>query len=79
MDENFYLGTRYNSVKGEVTDAAQTLEISRMNVGGGWFMTENVLAKLEYVKQSYDGAGYDGSLYEGAEFSGLMIEAVISF
>jgi hypothetical protein len=78
-DENVYLGGRYNMVKGEQTDAASEIEISRINFGGGWFLTENVLTKLEYVKQSYDGDGYNGSLYQGAEFSGIMVEAVISF
>ncbi len=78
-DENVYLGGRYNTVTGEQTDAASEIEISRINFGGGWFLTENVLTKLEYVKQSYDGDGYNGSLYQGAEFSGIMVEAVISF
>lgn len=78
-DENIYLGGRYNTVTGEQTDAASEIEISRINFGGGWFLTENVLTKLEYVKQSYDGDGYNGSLYQGAEFSGIMVEAVISF
>lgn len=78
-DENVYLGGRYNTVTGEQTDAASEIEISRINFGGGWFLTENVLTKLEYVKQSYDGDGFNGSLYQGAEFSGIMVEAVISF
>ncbi|MEO9887086.1 MAG: hypothetical protein ABJR05_15485 [Balneola sp.] len=79
LDENFYIGGRYNAVTGEQTDATQTLEISRVNIGAGWFMTDNVLTKLEYVNQTYDGAGYNGTLYQGAEFSGVMVEAVISF
>lgn len=78
-DENLYFGGRYNTVSGEQTDATQSIDISRINIGGGWFLTDNVLAKFEYVKQTYDGAGYNGSLYQGAEFSGVMLEAVISF
>jgi hypothetical protein len=78
-DEDIYLGGRYNTVTGESTDASETMEISRLNIGGGWFLTDNVLTKFEYVKQTYDGAGFDGSLFQGAEFSGVMIEAVISF
>lgn len=79
MDESFYVGGRYNLVTGEQTDATETLEIDRINFGGGWFLTDNVLTKLEYVKQTYGGDGYNGSLYQGAEFSGIMIEAVIAF
>lgn len=77
--EDVYVGGRYNLVTGERTDAAQTIEISRFNIGGGWFLTDNVLTKLEYVKQQYSGDGYNGTLYQGAEFSGVMLEAVISF
>jgi hypothetical protein len=55
------------------------IEIDRLNIGGGWFLTKNVLAKLEYVTQNYKGEGYSGTLYEAAEFNGLMLEAVISF
>lgn len=76
--ENFYVGGRYNSVSGEQADGAATRDISRINLGGGWFMTDNVLAKVEYVSQSYDD-GFDGTLLQGSEFSGLMFEAVISF
>ncbi len=78
-EENLYVGGRYNAVSGEQTDASQTIEIDRINIGGGWFLTDNVLTKLEYVKQTYGGDGYNGSLYQGAEFSGVMLEAVISF
>lgn len=78
-DEDIYVGGRYNSVSGERVDNAPTTEISRVNFGAGWFMTDNVLTKLEYVSQSYDGDGWNGSLYQGGEFSGIMLEAVISF
>lgn len=78
-DEQWYLGGRYNSVSGEVTDNASSLNISRVNVGAGWFLTKNVLTKVEYVSQKYDGAGFNGTLYQGAEFDGLVIEAAISF
>lgn len=74
-NEDFYLGGRYNTVSGE-QPGGQDIDIERINVGGGWFMTKNVLTKIEYVTQSYDG--FSGA-YEGAEFSGINIEAVVSF
>ncbi|MDR9418581.1 hypothetical protein [Gracilimonas sp.] len=74
-DEDFYVGTRYNTVSGETINDGD-IDIKRFNIGGGWFMTENVMTKLEYVTQSYDGFSGD---YAGAEFSGIMLEAVISF
>lgn len=77
--EKVYIGGRYNKVSGEVFDGAPEQEISRINIGGGWFMTKNVMAKVEYVRQQYDGSGYVGTKYQGGEFSGVMFEAVIGF
>ncbi len=74
-NENFYIGGRYNLVEGELANGDE-IEITRYNVGGGWFLTKNVLTKVEYVNQSRDG--FTGNL-EGAGFSGFMVEAVISF
>ena len=77
--EQWYLGGRYNSVSGNDFDGADDREISRINVGGGWFMTKNVLAKVEYVTQDYSGAAYDNSVYQDGNFSGVVVEAAISF
>ncbi len=74
-NENVYLGGRYNLVSGELS-TGQDVDIDRLNIGGGWFLTKNVLAKLEYVTQSYDGFT---DLYEDGQFDGVMLEAVISF
>lgn len=76
--ERFYVGGRYNMVSGEATEGGARQEITRVNVGGGWFLTQNVLTKVEYVTSSYEGAGFTGK-YAGAEYSGVVIEAVISF
>ena len=76
-DNNFYLGGRYNVVDGTIM-SGEDITIDRLNIGGGWFMTRNVLTKVEYVTQSYDGYPA-GSMYKGAKFDGMMIEAVISF
>lgn len=78
-NEDLYIGGRYNMVTGEMADGAQTMDISRLNIGGGWFLTDNVLSKIEYVTSTYDGDGWNGSKFEGAEFSGIVLEAVISF
>lgn len=78
--EQYFIGGRYNSVSGESAKGAETKDISRVNVGGGWFMTKNIVTKVEYVSQSYDGDGFltDKTL-NGAEFSGVVVEAAISF
>jgi hypothetical protein len=41
-------------------------------------MTRNVLTKIEYVNQVYEGGAWTGR-FAGAEFSGFVIEAAISF
>ncbi|TVQ66897.1 MAG: hypothetical protein EA360_05115 [Balneolaceae bacterium] len=74
--ENLYFGGRYNLVTGD-TAAGESVDIDRINIGGGWFLTNNVLTKVEYVTQSYSGFR-TGTLFDGAKFSGLMLEAVIS-
>ncbi|QSE96310.1 hypothetical protein [Fulvivirga lutea] len=78
-NDQFYAGGRYNTVKGARVDGAPDQEISRINLGGGWFMTNNVIVKLEYVSQKYDGDGFTGTKYQGASFEGVNIEAAISF
>lgn len=77
--EQWYIGGRYNSVSGEQTDASATSEITRLNLGGGWFMTNNVLVKLEYMNQEYSGAGFANTRYQDGKFNGMVLEAVIGF
>lgn len=76
-DENFYLGGRYNKVDSEDISGSD-IEISRFQLGAGWFMTKNILLKAEYVNQKHDGYGTTSIFHEG-KFNGLMAEAVISF
>lgn len=75
--EDVYLGARINNVSGELS-SGDDVDISRFNIGGGWFLTKNVLAKLEYVNQQYNDFPA-GNILEDGEFNGVMIEAVISF
>lgn len=78
--EQFYIGGRYNDVSGK-SKASDTSEINitRMNVGGGWFMTNNIIVKMEYVDQKYKSGYAETSKYNGGEFHGFNIEAAISF
>ncbi len=77
-NENFYLGARYNTASGEDPRSFNDVTLNRFNIGGGVFFTKNVLAKIEYVNQTYDGFDPGNRLNEG-KFNGLMIETVISF
>jgi hypothetical protein len=75
--ENFYFGGRYNSVAG-TSIQGDDIDVTRFNFGGGWFMTKNILAKIEYVNQKYDGFSNTNILHEG-KFNGFVFEAVIGF
>lgn len=79
--EQFYLGGRYNTVTGKDNDTAAERKIDRLNLGGGWFMTKNVLAKVEYVNQKYNDDAVWGatSALRGGQFNGVMFEATIGF
>lgn len=85
-DKDLFVGARYNTVDGDLdlsgygqppswTDGNS---VDRWQVSAGWFMTENILMKLEYVTQTYEGYP-TGSPQEDAEFDGLVIEGVVSF
>lgn len=76
--ENFYVGGRFNSVSGEATSGATSQDLSRLNIGAGWFMTNNILTKIEYVSQEYGSDGWN-ALSTNAKFDGLVLEAVIGF
>lgn len=77
QNENFYVGGRYNFVDAEDKTEGD-VDISRTQLSAGWFMTKNILAKLEYVNQKHDGY-QAGSIYADGGFDGVMLEAVISF
>lgn len=76
-NENAYLGGRYNMVDAELM-GGDDINISRFQLGAGWFMTKNILAKLEYVNQQYKDYPTT-SIFNDGEFKGLMVEAIISF
>jgi hypothetical protein len=69
---SFYVGTRLNKVS-DNNDSS----VNRFNIGGGWYMVNNVLVKLDYVNQEYEGAAH-GNI-DGGKFNGLVLEAAISF
>lgn len=69
---SFYAGARYNNVS-DNDDSS----VNRINIGGGWFMIDNILIKLDYVTQEYDGPAH-GSI-DGGKFDGVVLEAAIAF
>lgn len=77
-EKNMYIAGRYNMVNGTAGGSGNDISINRMQIGWGWFVTDNVLAKIEYVNQNFDGFGYADIRHDG-QFNGFMIEGTIGF
>ncbi len=88
-NEKFYVGGRYIKVSSTITDGVTAaspgtrydVTIDRTSIGGGWFVTRNILLKGEYVSQKYDGyrdVGPNNRFYQG-EFSGIVFQGSIAF
>jgi hypothetical protein len=77
-EETVYVGARYNKVTGTLPGITGDVGATRWEVGGGWWLTANVLAKAEYVNQKYVGYPVD-NIKNGGRFKGLMAEGVIAF
>lgn len=78
-NDAFYLGGRYIDVNGQMIAKTYTDQnVTRTQLGGGWFVTPNVLAKLEWVNQKYnDFATTD--IRNGGQFKGFMIQGAVGF
>jgi hypothetical protein len=75
--EQYYVGGRYNTFTGQlVANYAGEQNISRYQLGGGWFVTKNLLAKGEWVNQDYNGFS---DIRKGASFKGFMFSGAVSF
>lgn len=54
------------------------VNINRLAFSAGWFVTKNVMAKVEYVNQNYGGFLYT-DIRSNANFNGIVAQAVIGF
>ncbi len=76
--EQLYVGARINNASGELTGTTTDVSATRFAGVLGWFMTPNIMTKLEIVDQSYSDYAMNNILHE-ANFNGAMLEAVIAF
>ena len=83
-DEQAYVGVRYNTVKGQLAGYTEAdgdngnITVNRLQVAAGWFPTENLLLKLEYVNQDYlDFKTSD--IRSDLNFNGVVVEACVGF
>ena len=86
--EQFYIAGKYNTVSGKLSNAdAEKVTVDRFESSIGWFMTKNIVAKLDYVSQNYrdysqfvgNPATSNANNFYGGKFNGLVFEAAISF
>jgi hypothetical protein len=77
-DEKLFVGARYNRAHGEAAGISGDVGANRWEVGGGWFITANVMAKGEYVTQKYFGYPPE-NIKNGGLFKGFMMEGIIAF
>lgn len=74
-----YVGARYNTVTGAFTTGSEAeTTVDRIAVAGGWFVTDNILLKGEYVMQSYKDYPTSSLFHEG-KFNGVVVQAVVGF
>lgn len=79
-NEQMVISGRYNSASGDLGGALSGTDITINRIAGslGWFITPNLLAKLEYVQQSYVDFPSTDYRHEGV-FNGIMFEAAVGF
>ena len=78
LDDQLYVGGRYNTVEAELQGITNTVSLDRVQFGGGWFITPGVLMKAEWVDQQYNDFPTT-DIRNGGRFKGWMIEGVVAF
>jgi len=88
-EENLFVGARYNTVSIRLANVAAAgtnpaitftddVNIDRVALGAGWFLTKNVLLKAEYVKQQYKDFP-TADFRNAGEFNGYVLQAIVGF
>jgi hypothetical protein len=77
-NEQLFVGARYNKAFGELSGISGEVGAKRWQVGAGWFVTPNILTKLEYVNHEFFGYP-ETNIRNGGTFDGLMVEGVVGF
>jgi hypothetical protein len=76
--DTFYVAGRYDIAKGRMVGMTNDVTVDRLQLGGGLFLTSNVMMKAEYVHQQHKDYPVTDILSAG-EFEGAMVAAVVSF
>jgi predicted porin len=83
---SIYAAARYSAAQADMlTGRASEAKVDRIQVGGGLWLTKNLLLKVEYVTQKYSGFAQGDMINNGVqawrdpEFSGVLSEVSFSF
>jgi hypothetical protein len=75
---DFWIGARYNYLTSDLPFIINPVTISRETASAGWYASKNIMMKLEYVNQQYNGfAATD--IRSGGRFNGIMFETAVGF
>jgi phosphate-selective porin len=79
-NDKFWAAARYENAVVKYADAFNDFgdaELTQYQLGLGWFLSKNAVAKLEYIDQKRENF----SIYKNgdAEFKGFMVNASLSF
>lgn len=77
-NESFYFAGRYTKASGKLAGISDDVSIDRIQGGIGFFIYRNILTKVEYVQQKYDGFPVTNIL-SGGKFNGIMVEGSVAF
>ena len=76
--DQLYVGSRYNVAHGTLAGIPGDVRIERIQAGGGWFLTSNIMLKGEFVRQNYmKFPSID--IRSAGRFDGFMVEGVVAY
>ena len=78
LTERAYVGARYNTAEGNMAGIVDRVSADRTQFAAGWFVTPNVLGKVEWVNQKYNDFPLTDIRY-GGKFKGFVVEGVVAF
>lgn len=77
-NECIYIACRYNSLAATLPGYNEQVEIERVAMSAGYFLTRNILLKAELVDQLYEQFP-ESDYRNGGHFKGGVLQAVVSF
>jgi hypothetical protein len=78
LNNKLYVAGRYNTAKGILSGIPGDVSTDRTQIGGGWFILPTVLAKIEYMNQTYHDFPVT-DIRNGGKANGFVAEGTLAF